>query len=71
MRKPLSLKGKYCGNCHYHNSYNYPDQIFCMYHYVRHENHIYPTLSVCEHWEPDTQECYCVEEAQKKQEAKR
>ena len=61
---------KLCGNCHHHNTYSYPDQIFCMFHFLRQKNPVYSTLDVCENWKPDNQECFCVREASKKRQSK-
>jgi len=54
-----------CGNCLYHSAYRYPTHIFCFERFVRRENPVMPTLSCCELWEPDPQDCFCVRDALK------
>ncbi len=56
---------KYCGNCYYHNVFDFPKQSFCSLLFQRREDPIVPTLSVCEHWKQDYQKCNCVREALK------
>lgn len=67
MKKQVKSERKYCGNCNHHNAYRFPDKIFCMFHFLKQKNPIYSTLDVCENWEPDYQECFCVQESLKKQ----
>jgi hypothetical protein len=57
---------KYCGNCSAHNSYQYPDIVFCMNRFLRGENPVTPTLSVCSEWQTHVQKCFCVDDALKK-----
>jgi hypothetical protein len=56
-------KEKYCGNCYYHSVYSYPNQIFCIFHFIKRKNPIFPTLDVCKNWKQDYQECFCVQKA--------
>jgi len=70
MKKHSMSKRKYCGNCYYHNALNYPDQIFCIFHFLKQKKPIFSTLDVCENWKPDYQECFCLQEALKKQSVK-
>ena len=56
---------KYCGNCLHHNAYDYPTIIFCMKRLVLGLNPKVSTLWCCEYWEPNMQECFCIEEAKK------
>ncbi|MDH5419792.1 MAG: hypothetical protein OEX06_05610 [Candidatus Bathyarchaeota archaeon] len=66
IRKKSKSKSRFCGNCHYHNMYEYPVLIFCSLRYQNSNDFIVPTLGCCEKWTPDSQECFCVEEAMKK-----
>jgi len=58
---------KVCGNCRYHNTYKYPDQVFCFARFSHREN---PVVSVwfdhCNEWESKLQECFCLEDSLKK-----
>ena len=63
-------KGRYCGNCEAHNSYEYPSKIFCYTRYELRLDPIVDTLWCCEHWSEVSQECYCVREALKEKNAK-
>ncbi|HEY4675355.1 MAG TPA: hypothetical protein VIH48_04795 [Candidatus Bathyarchaeia archaeon] len=67
MNKEGKEKQRFCGNCGNHNAYNYPHQVFCTMRFCANENPIVPTLWCCEKWNPSGQECYCIEEAMKKQ----
>jgi hypothetical protein len=60
-------EGKFCGNCDSHNAYSYPDRVFCSTRYSEGKNPIVDTLWGCEDWSPVSQKCYCVREAQRKQ----
>jgi len=66
MEERSKVKEKYCGNCRYHNILHYPDKIFCVFHFLRRKNPKWNTLDVCENWELDYQECFCVKEALEK-----
>ena len=66
IKKESKSKNRFCGNCHYHDMYEYPDLILCRLHYQNSSNFIFSTLGCCEKWAPDSQECFCVEEAMKK-----
>ncbi len=66
MEKTLESKGRFCGNCRYHNVYQYPDLIFCFLRYQQHLGPVISTFECCEQWELKPQECFCVEEALKK-----
>ena len=70
MKKQTDTVEKLCGNCYHHNAYRYPDQIFCVLHFLEKKNPIYPTLDVCEKWKLDNQECFCLQEALKKRQRK-
>jgi len=61
-KRPDSVR-RFCGNCKYHDVYQYPDLIFCEFHFVRNEKAVFPTLGCCEFWEPHYQQCFCVEDA--------
>jgi hypothetical protein len=64
-----SKMAKYCGNCDSHNCYDYPTKIFCSTRHWRNQDPIVDTLWYCPEWNPVSQECYCVREAIKAQEA--
>ena len=68
--KQAEPEKKYCGNCRYHDVYQYPDLIFCFVRYGRNLDSVYPTLGYCELWEKKTQECFCIEEALKNERRK-
>jgi hypothetical protein len=61
--------GKYCGNCDSHNSYDYPSKIFCSTRHAQNKNPIVDTLWHCCDWNKVSQDCYCVREALKKENA--
>jgi len=66
MEKRLEPMERFCGNCRYHNAYQYPDLILCFVRYQKHEDPIVSIFGCCEKWEPKSQECLCLEEALKK-----
>ena len=66
IKKESRSKSKFCGNCYYHDMYEYPNLILCRLHYENSKDFIFPTLGSCGKWAPDSQECFCVEEAMKK-----
>lgn len=50
---------KYCGNCGWHNVYEYPDLIFCELKLTK-----LPTLTpACGSWTQGHGECFCVRDA--------
>lgn len=59
-------KRKFCGNCVSHTPYDYPNLTFCMRRLLDNQNPVVATLWHCKEWVPDTQQCYCVEDAMKK-----
>jgi hypothetical protein len=61
-----SGQSKYCGNCYHHCVSDYPRKIFCLLRFKRRLEPVVPTLELCESWEPDSEQCHCVEEALKK-----
>ncbi|MCD6241597.1 hypothetical protein J7K27_08855 [Candidatus Bathyarchaeota archaeon] len=63
-------KEKFCGNCVHHNVYEYPSKIFCTYRLVKGLDPVVPTLWCCEHWTPETQGCFCIEDAKKEKQKK-
>jgi predicted deacetylase len=65
MEKESFSQEKFCGNCDNHNTYNYPDQVFCTLRLLQNKNPIVETLWHCKEWIPSTQGCYCVQEAKK------
>ena len=70
MKEKAKTEKRFCGNCGNHNAYNYPDQIFCTRRFSDNKDPVVQTLWYCEDWNPSSQECYCVEEAIKKQNTK-
>jgi hypothetical protein len=64
--KESKSENRFCGNCQYHDMYEYPILILCRFHYQNSSDFIFPTLGYCEKWAPESQECFCVEEAMKK-----
>jgi hypothetical protein len=63
-------KDRFCGNCRYHNSYNYPDQSFCFVKFQKLENPVVSTLDCCDQWTFKPQECFCLDDMLKKHEKK-
>jgi len=62
---------KVCGNCRYHNTYEYPDQIFCFVKFRKRGNPVVSALDHCDEWEYKDQECYCLEDTMKKKSKKK
>jgi len=58
---------KVCGNCRYHNAYEYPDQVFCFAKFANRENPVLSIFGSCDEWENKLQECFCFDDALKKQ----
>jgi hypothetical protein len=63
-------KQRFCGNCGYHNMYDYPDWVLCWMRFSEGKEPIVRTLWCCEHWSSSSQECFCVEEAKRSQRGK-
>lgn len=61
---------KVCGNCRYHNTYEYPDTVFCFAKFSNRENAVISIFDSCNEWESKLQECYCLEEALAKRDKK-
>jgi len=72
LKKEANIKEKnrFCGNCRYHNSYNYPDQIFCFAKFQKRENPVTSVLNRCPEWASKPQECFCLDDTLKKNEKK-
>lgn len=70
MVKKLELE-RFCGNCHYHSMYEYPNVIFCFNRFQQGKNGILSTLDSCEQWKLQSQECFCLRDALEKQNRKR
>jgi len=62
MTKKSERMRKICGNCRYHNAYNYPDSVFCFALFAEKKNPVVSILSTCDEWEGKLQECYCLED---------
>jgi len=54
---------RFCGNCHYHSVYKYPDVIFCFKRFQQGKDGVFATLDCCEEWELQTQVCFCLRDA--------
>ncbi len=63
-------KDRFCGNCRYHNSYNYPDESFCFLKFQKHENAVVSTMDKCDLWKSKPQECHCLGDTLNKKEKK-
>ena len=61
---------KFCGNCDSHNSFDYPNRVFCSTRYGQDKDPIVDTLWSCSEWNKVSQECYCVREALKQRKKK-
>jgi len=62
MTKAARQMRKVCGNCRYHNTYEYPEKVFC---FVRFGDRKDPAVSIlfsCNEWENRLQDCYCLED---------
>jgi hypothetical protein len=62
----IKEKGRFCGNCRYHNAYNYPDQNFCFLKFQNRENPVVSALDYCPEWLFKPQECFCLDELVRK-----
>lgn len=68
LPKKTEQMEKICGNCRYHNAYNYPDQVFCFAKFADpKKNPAVSIFSTCEDWENKVQDCFCLEDARRKQ----
>jgi hypothetical protein len=54
---------RFCGNCSYHHTYEYPDLIFCFRRFEEEKNAIFPILDHCEYWELQSEGCFCLRDA--------
>jgi len=68
LKEAVSSEKKICGNCRYHNTYDYPDKIFCFVKFQKMVNPVVSILDSCDEWEYKPQECYCLEDSSKKSE---
>lgn len=69
MKKEANSGERFCGNCRYHNTYEYPDYVFCFVRFQKRENPVVSTLqNGCDHWESKLQECFCLDDTLKKHE---
>jgi hypothetical protein len=59
---------RFCGNCESHNLYEFPSRMLCSTRHGQGKDPIVDTLWCCEDWNPVSQECYCVREAQRRKE---
>jgi len=68
MSKKIGDVKKVCGNCRYHNTYEYPDYVFCFARFSDRQNPVVSIFECCDNWEDKLQECFCLEDALKKKE---
>ena len=66
MKKNAGQTRKTCGNCRYHNTYTYPESVFCFARFANRENPVVSILFCCGEWERKLQECLCLEDYMKK-----
>jgi len=66
MPKKSGNMQRICGNCRYHNTYEYPERVFCFAKFSDREDPVVSIYDHCEDWESKLQECFCLEDAQKK-----
>jgi len=66
MKNAVNSGKKVCGNCRYHNTYDYPDRIFCFVKFQKLSNPVVSALDHCDQWEYKPQECFCLEDTMKK-----
>jgi len=66
MSKKSGRMEKICGNCRYHNAYEYPDRVFCFAKFGERENPVVSIFYCCDEWENQLQDCFCLEDAMKK-----
>lgn len=66
MPKKSEQTRKVCGNCRYHNAYEYPDQVFCFDRFANRKNPVVSILFSCEGWEEKLQECFCLDNSTSK-----
>jgi hypothetical protein len=67
VTKTTGQVSKVCGNCRYHNTYRYPDLVFCFSKFANKQKPVVSILFSCDEWESKLQECFCLEDYQKKQ----
>lgn len=70
MKKVASSEKRFCGNCRYHNTYDYPNRVFCFVKFQKLSNPIVSTLDNCDEWEYKHQECFCLQDALKRNKEK-
>jgi len=70
LKKVVKSGKRFCGNCRYHNAYDYPDRIFCFVKFQKLGNPVVSTLDHCDEWEYNPQECFCLEDTMKKNKKK-
>lgn len=62
MTKAARQTRKVCGNCCYHNTYEYPGKVFCFVRFSDRKDSAVSILFSCDEWEPRLQECLCLED---------
>ncbi len=70
LKDVSGVRKKVCGNCCYHNAYEYPDKVFCFVKFQKLANPVVSVLDHCGYWENKPQECNCLEDALKKNKKK-
>jgi len=64
-KKPENMR-EVCGNCRYHNTYDYPDRVFCFDKFSRRENPVVSVFHSCDSWEVKLQDCFCLQDSMRK-----
>lgn len=71
MTKKSESNEKICGTCRYHNTYEYPHTVFCFARFSERQNPVVSIYQTCKEWEVKVQDCYCLQDASKKDKKKR
>lgn len=66
LTKTAQQTRKVCGNCRYHNAYDYPDVVFCFDRFAQRKKPAVSILFGCSSWENKLQDCNCLEDYMKK-----
>ncbi len=62
MKKKSEQMRKVCGNCRYHNTYDYPSTVFCFAKFAERKKAVVSVLFSCDEWEGQLQNCNCLED---------
>jgi len=58
LKEIVKLQDKCCGNCKYHNAYQYSNTIFCFAKFENNESPVKRIFDVCNEWELKEQACF-------------